>query len=86
MMEDEAQYTKVDKEEDTRGVSRRDCFNRAAARREKREIKNLWHHNPRMSAMSLPTTSQHIGARVGITSRPITARGRRTGSAAETPE
>lgn len=86
MIEDEAQYTKVDKAEDTHGVSRRDCFNRAAVRREKREIKNLWHHNPRMSAMSLPTTSQHIGARVGITSRPITVSGRRTGSASETPE
>lgn len=35
--------------------------------------KNLWHHDPRMSAMSLPTTSQHIRVRVGITSRPITA-------------
>lgn len=76
MIEDEAQYTQVDKEEDACSVSRRDCFNCAqTCRRErgKREIKNLWHHDPRMSAMSLPTTSQHIGVRVGITSRPITA-------------
>lgn len=34
--------------------------------------KNLWHHVPRMSAMNLQTTSQHIRVRVRITSRPIT--------------
>lgn len=52
---------------------------RAEERRGKREIKNLWHHVPRMSAMSLQTTSQHIGVRVGITSRPITALEEREG-------
>lgn len=35
--------------------------------------KKLWHDVPRMSAMGLQTTSQHIRVRVGITSRPITA-------------
>lgn len=55
-------------------VSRRDhfkCTQTCRREREKREIKNLWHHVPRMSAMSLQTTSQHI--RVRITSRPVTA-------------
>lgn len=38
-----------------------------------RESRNkLWHHDPRMSAMSLPTTSPHIRVKVGITSRPVT--------------
>lgn len=37
MIEDEAQYSQVDKEGDTSGVSRRDCFNRTAARRENKK-------------------------------------------------
>lgn len=76
MIEDKARYNKVGKEEDTDSISRRDHFNSTQTcrrEREKREIKNLWHHDPRMSAMSLPTTSQHIRVRVRITSRPITA-------------
>lgn len=52
------------------GISLTACTH---ARKESREIKNLWHHVPRMSAMSLQTTSQHIRVRVRITSRPILA-------------
>lgn len=77
MIEDKARYNEAGKEEDADSISRRDLSNcTQTCRREresKREIKNLWHHDPRMSAMSLPTTSQHIRVRVGITSRPITA-------------
>lgn len=57
-------------------ASRRDhfkCTQTCRREREKREIKNLWHHVQRMSAMSLQTTSQHIRVRVRITSRPVTA-------------
>lgn len=82
MIEDKARYNKAGKEEDPDSISRRDHFNcTQTCRRErgKREIKNLWHHVPRMSAMSLQTTSQHIRVRVGITSRPITALEEREG-------
>lgn len=76
MIEDRARYNKVAEEGDTDSISRRVRYNCAQTCRRKRgesgEIKNLWHHDPRMSAMSLPTTSQHIRVRVGITSRPIT--------------
>lgn len=82
MTEDRARYNKVGKEEDPDSASRRDHFNcTQTCRRErgKREIKNLWHHVPRMSAMGLQTTSQHIRVRVGITSRPIIALEEREG-------
>lgn len=76
MIEDNARCNKAGKEEDADSISGGiflTAHRRAEERESKREIKNLWHHDPRMSAMSLPTTSQHIRVRVGITSRPITA-------------
>lgn len=78
-----ARYNKVGKEEDPDMHFKERSFltahRRAEEKRGKREIKNLWHHVPRMSAMSLQTTSQHIRVRVGITSRPITALEEREG-------
>lgn len=64
------------KEEDPDSISGRDHFNcmqTCRIERGKQGEKKLWHHVPRMSAMSLQTTSQHTRVEVRITSRPITA-------------
>lgn len=89
VIEDRSRYNKVSKGEDLDSISRRDHFKcTQTCRREKakREIKNLWHHVPRMSAMSLQTTSQHIRVGVRITSRPITAVEERERDCCGTPE